>query len=73
MTRRPHRRLLAAGLVPGVIAGISTVALAPAAQAATVSTGTRESVQVAPVSPAALPAAVGAGTTRRTTEVTITL
>ncbi|WP_432511117.1 hypothetical protein [Kineococcus sp. SYSU DK001] len=69
MTQRLHRRLLAAGLV----AGITTAGLASTAQAATVSTGTRQSVQVAPVSPTALPATVEAGATRRTTQVTITL
>ncbi|WP_432540410.1 hypothetical protein [Kineococcus sp. SYSU DK002] len=69
MTQRLQHRLLAAGLV----AGITTVGLASAAQATTVSTGTRREVQVAPVSPTALPATVEAGTTRRTTQVTITL
>lgn len=72
MTQRTsslHRRLLAAGL----IAGISTVALAGTAQAQTVATGQRDTVTAAAVSPSALPATLEAGGTRRTTQVTITL
>jgi hypothetical protein len=68
-----HRRLLAAGL----IAGISTVALAGTAQAAsteeTVTAGSRQTVATQAVSASALPATFETGTTRRTSTVTITL
>ncbi|WP_432564843.1 hypothetical protein [Kineococcus sp. SYSU DK003] len=66
---RIHHRLLAAGL----IAGLSTVTLAGTAQATTVESGSRDTVQVATVSPTALPASLEAGSTRRTSQVTITL
>jgi hypothetical protein len=75
MTKRTRstrsRRLLTAGLV----AGVGTVAFAGAAQAepTTVDAGHRAPVTVSEVSPAALPAASGSGSTRRTNWVTVTL
>lgn len=70
-SNRLPRRLLSAGLV----AGVGSLALAGAAQAepTTVDTGHRAPVTVAEVSPAALPASLGTGNTRRTSWVTVTL
>lgn len=72
-TRRNRfpRRMLAAGLV----AGVGSVGLATAAQAApvTVDAGHRAPVAVSEVSPAALPASLGVESTRRTSVVTVTL
>ncbi|MFD0481093.1 hypothetical protein ACFQ46_00685 [Kineococcus sp. GCM10028916] len=70
-TNRLPRRLLAAGLVTGV----GSLGLAGAAQAepTTVDAGHRAPVHVSEVSPAALPASLGTGTTRRTSWVTVSL